>query len=102
LDLPEADFYPIRVWTGYTTGQIEIGFENMKATPFNGEDARRMLLDRLNAVAGLDLPPDSISRYPNVPMNLLAEESTLAGFLGAIDWGFEQVRKSQSPEEEPR
>lgn len=53
---------------------------------------RQALLDRLNAVPGIRLPPDAVAKRKGIPLAAFTPETT-AGFLAAMDWFVEELRR---------
>ena len=51
------------------------------------------LLRLLNEIPGVNLPNDSIQKYPNIPLSTLGQEGSLEKFLAAIEWSNDQVKK---------
>jgi hypothetical protein len=83
---------PFTVWT---TGHAEITFQYyMTKPPFDSEEKRRELLNRLNAIDGVAIPEDAIARRPSVPLAALTHEDNLRQFLAVFDWFVEEVRRS--------
>ncbi len=96
LEVAGTDFYPIRVWPGYRNAQVEIPFQAMKVPPFDTEDGRRSLLDRLNEISGVKLSSDSVAKFPNIPLHVLSSQATQAQFLSVLDWICEGVVEAGS------
>lgn len=70
-----------------THGMIEIYFYwYAYRPPFDQEDKRRDMLDRLNDIPGIDLPDDSIHRRPTMPLASLAPEQSFQAFCAIYDW----------------
>jgi hypothetical protein len=77
----------------YSGGVVEIYFQwYVYRPPFTEEAKRRELLDRLNAIPGVSLPPDSITRRPSIPLAVLAEESRLVQFFDVFEWYLNEVQ----------
>lgn len=82
--------YVISVWT---SGSVEMGFQWMKVRPpFADEAKRREMLQRLNAIPGIALPEDGITRRPNIPLAALTDTATLTRFLQVLDWFVQEVK----------
>ena len=76
----------------HVDGSVAVYFEYMLGKPVFDDLARRQdLLDRLNAVPGIRLPPDAISKRKGVPLAALTVESIMA-FLGVLDWFVAELR----------
>ena len=87
--LDGEQYYPITLWT---YGKLDISFGYIARTPpFDNESLRRELLDRLNRVPGVSLPPDSITRLPTLPLELLASDETWEALRRVLDWYLEQI-----------
>lgn len=78
------------VWT-YGTAEIYFYWYQYKP-PFDSEGKRRELLSRLNAVAGVSLPDDAITRRPGVPFSALKDETALKQFLEIFDWVVQEIQ----------
>ncbi|WP_243928353.1 hypothetical protein, partial [Methylobacterium sp. J-076] len=76
---------------------MAVYFEYMLAKPvFDDLGLRQALLDRLNAVLGIHLPPDAVTKRKTIPLAPLTPEAT-AGFLEAMDWFVDTLRAGASP-----
>src|SRR5262249_23063668 len=76
-------YYPIEIWTN---GLIEIRFQHLLKGPFESEEKRRELLERLNKVDGINLAAESITGRPNIRLVDLSSEAQLTKFLEVIGW----------------
>ena len=66
---------------------VEIYFQwYLTRPPFDQLAYRQELMDRLNAIPGVDLAPDRIAARPRFAVDLLAEEAHLNIFLDSFDW----------------
>jgi hypothetical protein len=54
---------------------------------------RQELLRLLNEIPGVNLPNDSIEKFPSIPLSTFTQEGSLEKFLAAIEWTNDQVRK---------
>jgi hypothetical protein len=79
----EQNYYPIAIWTN---GLIEIRFQYLLKGPFESEQKRRELLERLNKIDGISLRADSITGRPNIPLGALSNEAQLTKFLEVVGW----------------
>ena len=59
------------------------------------DEKRIEILRRLNEIPGVNLPQDSIGRYPNIPVSTLANANALEQFLKAIAWTIEDVQAAR-------
>jgi hypothetical protein len=83
------NLYPIAIWS---YGRIEIRFQYLLKGRFESEEKRRELLDRLNKVAGVNLPADAIAGRPGIPMAAFPDEAKLDSLLKVMDWLVEELR----------
>jgi len=77
-----------------TNGTIAICFGSLQyRLPFTDEMKRRELLDRLNAIRGIELAPErATNRYPTFPYTALQDPAALKQFLEAMEWTVDQIR----------
>lgn len=96
VDVSGKSFLSFAIWTN---GTAQIQFGPMRSNPAFQDELRRLeLLEKLNQVPGMSLPANSLDKYPSFPLNILANEKSLATFLGIWDWFFEETRKAvQTP-----
>ena len=70
----------------YTYGKLEVYFQHyLNWPPFDSEEKRRELLDRLNAIEGVSIPQDAIAKRPSLPLTLLTDDAKLQQFLRVFD-----------------
>jgi hypothetical protein len=77
----------------YTTGRIEHRFQSMKP-PFDDADRRCEVVARFAAIPGFSFPEDAESKWPNVPLAALVDDSARTQFLAVLDWWVDEVEKS--------
>ncbi|GJE19442.1 hypothetical protein [Methylobacterium marchantiae] len=76
----------------FTDGTMAVYFEYMLGKPvFDALTLRQELLDRLNAVPGIRLPPDAVSKRKTIPLAGLTPPAVEA-FLAAMDWFVDTLR----------
>jgi hypothetical protein len=81
----------------WTDGRVVIQFGWMVGQPpFDAEQLRIELLERLNAVPGVSIARDRITTYPSFLITALADQNSLNLFLSAFDWFIEQVKVAPS------
>jgi hypothetical protein len=57
------------------SGRAEAVFQHLaRRPPFDDVALRRELLDRFNAIPGVDLPDDSLNRRPSFPLEVLVDD----------------------------
>jgi hypothetical protein len=83
FDQGSTAHYPIVCWT---YGTVEVQFYWLSKPPFDLEDKRRELLNRLNQVPGIRLPATAIMRRPGIPLAVLAMPESVDLFLKVLDW----------------
>ncbi|MDL2308629.1 hypothetical protein LJC68_05860 [Bacteroidales bacterium OttesenSCG-928-B11] len=85
------DYFPFAIWT---TGTIEIYFQWHKhKAPFDNEEKRIELLNRLNQIKDVDIPLTKVSGRPDIPISVLFDGKEYQKFIEAYDWFFDEIRK---------
>lgn len=78
----------------WTYGTVEIYFHWYAGKPpFESEAKRRELLTKLNAIEGISIADDAITKRPNIPLSVLHSNEILQEFTGVFDWFIEQVQR---------
>lgn len=84
-----ADHPLFAVWT-YAT--VEFYFQHyITRPPFNREDLRRELMDRLNRITGVSLDATMLTKRPNIQLQLLADPQAFQAFRDAYTWFMERT-----------
>jgi len=80
----------------WTNGLIELQFYrlNRRSVP---QELRESLASKLNAIPGIVIPPDALTRLPSFAMSLLKERSALTQFFDAIEWFVAQIKTASKP-----
>ena len=91
----EFSHNPITVYCRGKVPRVQIKFKRMKKRNGLSDETRLELVRRLNAIPGVNLPQDSIVRFPNIPLSTLASGDALEQFLSAIAWTIEEVKLVQ-------
>jgi hypothetical protein len=79
----------------WTNGTVETYFYWYKTRPvFDLEEKRLELLNKLNQIEGLNIPPEAVDRRPTFKLSLLEPEKKLQQFLSAYDWYVQEILKS--------
>jgi hypothetical protein len=77
----------------WTHGRVEIQFSVMqRKPPFDEETKRLELLERLNALDGVEFAPDVITKQPGIPLSALREPLACQQFLAIFDWVVQEIR----------
>jgi hypothetical protein len=77
----------------YTYGSFETSFQFYRSRPpFTSDELLTEKLMRLNAIPGVSVPADGISRRPSIPLESLREEGRTEALLSVYDWVIEQIR----------
>lgn len=92
--------WTIAVWT---SGSVEIQFQHLAREhayashhPFLSEEKRLELLQRLNDIPDVSLPPTSITKRPNIPLSTLFAPEARRRFLDTLDWLVAELRTGSS------
>lgn len=92
LNHKEKDHQLFAVWT---YGTIEIYFYwYQNKEPFDSEEKRRELLDRLNAIDGVSLPDEVIAKRPGIPLSIFKDKAALEQLLETFDWVIQEIRST--------
>jgi hypothetical protein len=51
----------------------------------------------LNAIPGIVIPEDGISRRPSIDLSVLTDPVKLEGVLDALDWALEMIKRECGP-----
>jgi hypothetical protein len=90
IDHAKVTYASFALWT---RGVVEIQFQHMfYRSPFSQPSMRLALLERLNALEGVSLPEDSITRRPNFRLRLLREASAREQFFEVWAWYIDQIK----------
>lgn len=93
-DESNQSYKPISV---KTNGRVRIKFGEMKnRLPFDTDEKRCEFLRRLNEIPGVNLPPDSINKFPAIFFSTLVNSSALEQFKQAVAWTIEEVKAARA------
>jgi hypothetical protein len=86
-----SDWYaPVALWTN---GRVEMQFGLLsRRLAFDSEAKREEFAQRLNAIEGVEIPLDAITRSPSFALATLARDAALVPFLDVLDWFVSEVR----------
>jgi hypothetical protein len=75
-----------------TNGRASVPFGwILTQPPFDDEAMRMEFVQRLNQIQGMNIPADSIAKYPNFPLEALADGAASQHFLDTLDWFVREV-----------
>jgi len=83
IDVDDEKYFLIAI---RTDGKIEMQFQHMKVPPFNDDNLRQTLLNRLNENPDVNIPNDSINRRPHFFMKALKTQVAIEHFIEVLDW----------------
>ena len=87
-----------QLFTVWSTGTIEVLFYWYKyKKPFERDDVCLHLLEKLNEIPGVALPPDAIRKRPNLPLSLFTEQRILKQLLAVFDLYLRIARGEETP-----
>jgi hypothetical protein len=99
----DGSFAPVLDYAGrdhfsfviYTSGGLAIHFKSLRP-PFDDVELRREFLHRVNAIPGVSIPPDGITRWPRVPLAVFSSNpDALESLKDVLDWFCETVRSDR-------
>lgn len=61
--------------------------------PFDSEEKRLELLDKLNQIEGVYIPADAIKKRPSIRLSDLAPGNRVEQFLAVYDWVVSEIKK---------
>jgi hypothetical protein len=83
----------------FTYGSVEVYFQTLQGRPaFQPEEKRLELLRRLNAIPGVSIPPDGITRRPSIKLATLEGADGVRRFLEVYDWVLEEIEHASRRE----
>lgn len=96
FDYNGIDYFGIAVRTGFKNNPIvQIQFDPLsKRPPFDDENLRLEFLDRLNKISNVNLPQDSIFKYPSIPFSSFQDQLSLQNLIEVLDWFVQTIKKN--------
>ena len=77
----------------FSSTSIQIYFGAYKVRPeFKDESKRIELVEKLNAIAGINIPRDGIDRYPSIQLSALKGEKELNQFFETYEWFLDVIK----------
>ena len=89
------DHGDVKQWTFtfWTDGGVMLELRNMRTRPpFDDDHLRLELVDRLNRIPGVDIPPERAAGIPTIPMSTFVDDEKLNAFLDVFDWVVQVIR----------
>lgn len=83
--------YPTFIWTS-GTGDIQFQYL-VNHPPFDKEEKRSELLDRLNEIPGFSIPQNSLRKRPPFPLKALINPKSLQLFIDTMNWVIDEVKR---------
>jgi hypothetical protein len=78
----------------YTSGDLEILFQYyLSKPPFNAEEKRIELLNKLNQIGGVRISKDKIERRPSIPFETINTPEKMDQFISVFEWVIQEVNK---------
>ena len=88
------DDYKFQLFAVYTTGKLDLYLAwHRQKRPFDQEDLQEELLNKLNEIEGISLPPEAMLRQPKIILADFTDEKRLAKLLSVHEWMIEQVKQ---------
>ena len=85
--------YPISV---QSAGKVYIQMRWLRSCfPFQEENKPHQLWQKLNAVPGVNVSQDSMTGYPGITLQTLANDDSLRMFLDTMTWVVEELRAAE-------
>lgn len=97
----EGSFVPVykhgvhehRLFAARTRGAVELYIRfYARRYPFDDSVLFNELIERINQIPGVMMPPDALERQNHVPLSVLAPEPILAQFLEVYEWYMDQAQ----------
>lgn len=83
--LDARGIWPLAIYPQY--GGVEVVFQHLaRRLPFDDPSLRRELLDRLNAIAGIDLPEAKLALRPSFALDVFSDAQAVDDLIGVLAW----------------
>jgi len=80
----------------YTTGPTEIYFQWYQVKePFDSEEKRLELLNKLNSIPKVSIPKEAITKRPSILLKVLAENENADEFIEIFDWVVNEIIRTK-------
>jgi hypothetical protein len=79
-----------------TDGKLWVQFAALENKPVFGPiDSRRALMQRLNTLNNVDFTDADLSKYPSIPLSIIARDGDgLNKIIGALTWMEQQIEQA--------
>lgn len=75
-------------------GELWINFSDYSnIVPFDANEKRQEMVDKINSIPGIEIPPDSINNGRRIFVSALRNESAYEEFIKIYDWFFDQIKE---------
>ena len=79
----------------YTNCVIETYFYwYQQKPPFESDESRFGILQKLNAIEGVSIPADGIKKRPSIKLSIFQDQTTLKQLLAVFDWMIEEIKNT--------
>lgn len=89
LDSKGKSYRTVGMWN---YGTLEIPFGHMKSPPFDQDAPRMEMRERMNAIPGVSIAPEAITKFPSISLAAFADPTRLQQLLAVLDWVVEQYK----------
>jgi hypothetical protein len=80
----------------WSNGRVEIQFRFMSHSPFDDQEKRKELAQRISEVSGVSIPDDKLSKLPSFTLDRLVNPDSCKQFLSAFTLALEEIKRCES------
>jgi hypothetical protein len=80
----------------WSNGRVEIQFRFMSHSPFDDQEKRKELAQRISEASGVPIPDDRLSKLPSFTLDRLVNPDSYKQFLSAFTWALEEIKRCES------
>lgn len=80
----------------WSNGRVEILFRFMSHSPFDDQEKRKELAQRISEASGVPIPDDRLSKLPSFTLDRLVNPDSYKQFLSAFTWALEEIKRCES------
>lgn len=95
--VPTLDYKGVKhqLFAVYTYGTLEVYFQyHAYKPPFDAEEKRLELMQKLNTIPGVQLEAKDISRRPNISLAVFADPRVRQQLFSVYEWFLEEIRRT--------